>query len=118
MANLTHALVARGTGDIMRVKQSYKEFYEQVLKEKRQQESLLISEREMRKVVEKELTTFRITVTAALEELRGLITLEYIGDEFSDYNEGLRDALLHVDATVFSLGFSASEGCRNSMRVS
>ena len=47
---------------------------------------------------------FREQVAVALEELRGLINLEFIGDEFSDYNEGLRDALRHVDATIAALG--------------
>lgn len=48
-------------------------------------------------------------VAAALAELRGLIKLEFIGDEFSDYNEGLRDAVRHVDATIAKLGIKVTQ---------
>ncbi len=54
---------------------------------------------------------FREQVAVALEELRGLINLEFIGDEFSDYNEGLRDALRHVDATIAALGLGGIPNC-------
>jgi len=55
---------------------------------------------------ESELMSLVFAYTAALKELRAAIMAEFIGDDFSDYNSGLKDALQCVGRTVAKLEFT------------
>lgn len=55
---------------------------------------------------EAELMSLVFAHTAAARELREAIMAEFIGDDFSDYNSGLKDALQCVGRTVARLEFT------------